>query len=655
MTAFGAPQLGEGDRSWLQRLGRAPAQHVPRVIRAAFAARVSTDDQQDPTLSLPRQLAACQRGLPDNMVVVLHFYDIESGRGDLALRGHGDAHEKFDLPIPRDGGIDDLLAEAKRADRRFDVVICESVDRIARITYYGTKIEHELEQAGVLLLAADEGISLARRRATNVLTRRMKQGIAEWYVLDMLEKSWGGFEIHTKQGWNIGRAPYGYLADSIPHPVPARRAEGKHKTRLIPDPERADIVRQIFHWRISERLGYRVIAERLNLDLAVYPPPMPTDPRRAVGRWTGSAVREILKNPKYTGHMVWNRRATKKGGKVNPVSAWVFSAEPTHPAIITPEEFAAAHAVSPYRERCKSGSEPNTHPATRHSYALRSYLVCDQCGRRMFGKTRRRLTYYACQPPDGRRPQDHPVSVLVPEAPLLDLLTTFFNTRLLGPDRIDLLAAGLIDADEGAVAEHTRRLAAVQRRLDEVTSRQGRLLRQAEDADARDPFTLGLRGRYNDLDAERRTLEAQVADLQATPPSPNVSSAGQLLDLLPIANLDLADLPTTVLRALCEAFRIRITYDHRSGRVHYGAELAAEALDDLTEVIMRRAQICDVPPAGPAPDGKLTGRSWWWPNGASRCSRGGSGSAALLTASARARAVAALMVTRRVACFFAWL
>ena len=40
------------------------------------------------------------------------------------------------------------------------------------------------------------------------------------------------------------------------------------------------------------------------------------------------------------------------------------------------------------------------HPQTRRSYVLRSYLVCDLCGRRMFGKTRRKgereYTYYAC-------------------------------------------------------------------------------------------------------------------------------------------------------------------------------------------------------------------------------------------------------------------
>jgi site-specific DNA recombinase len=53
---------------------------VPGVIRAAFAGRTSTYDQQDPTLSLPRQLRASQDVLPADAVIVAHFYDIESGR-----------------------------------------------------------------------------------------------------------------------------------------------------------------------------------------------------------------------------------------------------------------------------------------------------------------------------------------------------------------------------------------------------------------------------------------------------------------------------------------------------------------------------------------------------------------------------------------------
>jgi hypothetical protein len=196
---------------------------MPGVVRAAFAGRTSTYDQQDPTLSLPRQLRASQAVLPADAVIVAHFYDIESGRKELADRGHGHAHEQFEIPVPRDGGIADLLAEAERPGRRFDVVICESIDRIARRTYIATEIEPRLEQAGVRLIAADEPVILAgggrkAKTATQVLTRRVKQGVAEWYVLEILEKSWGGFEMHAEAGFNIGKPCYGYQAAGCPTP-----------------------------------------------------------------------------------------------------------------------------------------------------------------------------------------------------------------------------------------------------------------------------------------------------------------------------------------------------------------------------------------------------------------------------------------------------
>jgi hypothetical protein len=147
---------------------------------------VCRPDNQDPTLSLPRQLDNSRRALPDEFVIVAHFYDVESGRTPDELRGQTYAHEQLDIPIPRDGSVADLLAESRRPDRRFVAVICESIERVARTMYGGTKIEHELEQAGVALLAADEGIdrntipelaggSGPVKRATPTLTRRVKQ------------------------------------------------------------------------------------------------------------------------------------------------------------------------------------------------------------------------------------------------------------------------------------------------------------------------------------------------------------------------------------------------------------------------------------------------------------------------------------------------
>jgi site-specific DNA recombinase len=86
-------------------------------------------------------------------------------------------------------------------------------------------------------------------------------------------------------------------------------------------------VPKIFDLRVTDLLSYRAIAGVLNQDLEAWPPPQPVDPARAVGRWTPSAVREILTNPKYTGFMVWNRRATKDKlhpGKIVPKEQWII-------------------------------------------------------------------------------------------------------------------------------------------------------------------------------------------------------------------------------------------------------------------------------------------------------------------------------------------
>lgn len=148
--------------------------------------------------------------------------------------------------------------------------------------------------------------------------------------------------------------------------MPARRAQGKTKSRLIPDPDRAAAVQAIFSWRVGERLGYKAIAGLLNADLDRYPPPQPTRPDMRVGRWTGSSVYEVLHNPKHTGYMVWNRRATKRlRGKVNPVSDWVWSSRPTHDALVSREFFLSAWQIAGERERSRTAGANSAHPQTR--------------------------------------------------------------------------------------------------------------------------------------------------------------------------------------------------------------------------------------------------------------------------------------------------
>jgi hypothetical protein len=583
----------------------APAQAMAATpVPVAWLGRTSTEDAQDPTLSLPRQLSNARAALPPDWVIVAHFYDVESGRKDPGTRGHSQAHAQFGIPIPRDGGIADLLAESVRPDRRFAAVICESIERVARRTYFGTKIEYELEQAGVALLAADEPIVTGRRakRATPTLTRRVKQAISEWYVLQMLELSWDGFRIHTEQGWNTGKPPYGYAAEKLPHPVPARRAEGRTKHRLVPDPSTAPTVTRMFHLRAFERLTYDGIADRLNLDLIAHPPPEPILGGTACGRWTGSAVRGILQNPKYTGYQVWNRRASKKGGLCNDPAEWVWSPRPTHEPLVTREVFDAAAAVSGHRRGSRPGAGANRHPATKRSYVLRSFVRCALCGRRMSGKTRNGVPYYACEVDRWQRTKaefaSHPKSLSVGEKTVLAEVSRFFAGHVFGPDRHAHLAATLAasSAAQDGQKSTAHERAQLEKDLAALERRQGRLIQTLAEGtgdhedgtphfgpDEERAFRDGIRTQHAALVREHRTLSERLAKLTATPAAPTGGDPA-LLDALPVLPVDLARVPEELQRRLYDAFQLQITYHRPQRELTLRVTIAADAVNTLVSL-----------------------------------------------------------------------
>ena len=140
---------------------------------------------------------------------------------DLDARGHGTAHQQVEVGIPRDGGIADLLAEAARPEPRFAAVMCENIERSGRDTFYALRLEKQLSGAQIPLLATDEPIDVNGMNATTLLVRRVKQGIAEWYRFQLKDAAWKGLREHALAGFNIGSVPYGYLAQRVPHPVPA--------------------------------------------------------------------------------------------------------------------------------------------------------------------------------------------------------------------------------------------------------------------------------------------------------------------------------------------------------------------------------------------------------------------------------------------------
>ncbi|SEE25578.1 Site-specific DNA recombinase [Amycolatopsis lurida] len=536
-------------------------------MRVAFLGRTSTEDLQDPRQSMLRQLANCKSAIPESWVIVAHFYDVESGRMELGDRGQGADYERFDIPVPRAGGIADLLKEAPSRTRTFDIVICEGISRVARRAFEGLSVERELERADVPLFASNEPITLSGSRAQRVLQRRINQSIAEYEVLNTLEQSWGGLCTHVRDGWNIGKPPYGYKAKVVPHPSPAKAEKGKTKSRLEPDSERAETVVQIALWRYHEGLGYNTIADRLNADPERYPPPTAPSKSRTRGAWSKSSVAGVLKNPKYTGYQVFNRRATtSKRGRVNEPFKWVWSPKPVHEPLIAKWMFDELTSRRETRRGSRADDQPNSNPSAERTYLFRG-MVVHSCGRRMAGDTKHnRLFYYLCWPGKNNRGDTGPhaglpAAIRLREDELLEAVSAFYSDRLFSPERRGIIETDLATVDDSAAQERRAEREHLQRQLTDVARRQDSVLRQAQDGAPDDPFAKALRQNYNKLEDDKSAAMAAIAHLNAEDekqPAKPTSSDLNCLEGLPHLQLKLACAPQALLRRLFEITQLTV-------------------------------------------------------------------------------------------------
>ncbi|WP_340687819.1 recombinase family protein [Amycolatopsis coloradensis] len=583
-----------------------PTALLRNEVRVAFLARTSTEDQQDPRQSILRQLGNSKAAIPESWVIVAHFYDVESGRMDLASRGRGENYERFDIPIARDGGITELLTEAASPKRRFDVVICENIARVARRAFEGLSVERELERNDVPLFGSNEPITDSGSSAQRILQRRINQSVAEYEVLNTLEQSWGGLCTHVREGWNIGKPCHGYKAKVFKHPNPAKAAKGYTKSRLEPDDLKGETVTQIALWRYYERLGCDTIADRLNADLDKYPPPEPPGKRRARGVWGRSSVYDILRNPKYTGYQVFNRRATRsRRGKHNDPIKWVWSPAPVHEPLIPKWMYDAINAGWKSNQGSRDGTEPtNKHPATVRTYLFRGRMF-HECGRRMFGDPRHGRAYYLCRPNNNNnnrgRPDrfaDHEKVLYLREDSVLDAVAKLFADRVFGPDRRAILEADLERVDDHVATEREAERDRIRRKLAEIDKQQASILKQAQQGDPDDPFTTALRGSYNNLAGEEKRLLAKIteldeADLAATPKEMTADDL-PLIDALPYLAMNLALAPAPYLQALFEAVQLAIMVHDDGEHATITIKLPADQLPEITHVAER---ITDVAPS----------------------------------------------------------
>ncbi|WP_420036071.1 recombinase family protein [Streptomyces sp. cg28] len=273
-----------------------------------------------------------------------HFWDVESGMLPPELRGLGtrEMYDALAVPIPRDGGLQDLVDRAEQLGVTH--VLAERSDRVARAMLTSLTVEHELERIGVEVVYANEptgGTESGRLR-----TRRYSQVDAEIYRATLMEMSMGGQFQHAVQGWNHGYPPYPYVAvidENAPAQERGRFGAERPKRKLVPhpDPRRFDAARELCRLRREEHLKAADIIAVLAADPEKYP---------IDDRWTHNRVEGLIANPKLTGYQVYNRKATRTGregfSRRNPISQWVWSPKTVHEPVVSVQEWKQAQEIT---------------------------------------------------------------------------------------------------------------------------------------------------------------------------------------------------------------------------------------------------------------------------------------------------------------------
>lgn len=340
------------------------------MTRAAIYLRVSTEEQARHGYSLAAQREACwERARRLGAAEVLEFAD-EGVSGALLERPGLSA-----------------LREALRG-RGIQLVVVMDPDRLARNLSHQLLVTEEIEKARARL----EFINFEwRNTPEGQLFYAVRGAIAQFEKEKIRERTTRGRRQKAKTGrLPLAFRPYGYDYD-------------RAASMLVVNEREAELVRWMFGWLLTEGEGPNGIARRLNA-LGI--------PARKGGVWHRNVVRQILRNPVYTGVFWANRydtaglglnrhrpREERLAPTVRPQEEWIPIPVP---AIIDQGQWEQAQRMLDRARRLWSGRP-------RAEYLLSGLVICGRCGLSMTGQRvkewgRRRRVYTCRRGSQGARP-----------------------------------------------------------------------------------------------------------------------------------------------------------------------------------------------------------------------------------------------------------
>lgn len=265
--------------------------------------------------------------------------------------------------------------------KRFEVLVFKEVARVGRDKQENPAIVGMFEQYGIRVIAINDNYdSLNKDNITfGILSVLAEQESRKTSV----RVSTGKKEKARRGQWNT-TAPIGYVLN-------------KPTKTLVVDPEKREIIEQIFDMYVNSDVGTFLIAQRLNS----------SGKRTNKGNlFSRETVKKILVNPAYIGHTIYGKKRNElerkydDSGKMTKKKVTIkidrgdwLTIENTHEPIISKETFYSAQ---------EKLSDRGHHRTPRRAYhPLTGILYCEKCGEGMVCQKRsfkdKEYRYYICK------------------------------------------------------------------------------------------------------------------------------------------------------------------------------------------------------------------------------------------------------------------
>ena len=365
----------------------APVQ-ISNYFPTAIYVRLSIENsgKDDDGDSIANQISFCKAYLAEH--TDLKLYDIYEDNGEKGTN--------FDRP------------EFKRMmdDIRSGKVKCVLVKDLSRFgrdyIEAGEYLEKIFPFMGIRFISISDGYdSLNCDDAESALMIPLKNMINDVYAKDISRKIITSFRARQEKGEFLPAfAPYGYV----------KSKEVAYRYEI--DQETAPYVRMVFEWK-AEGVSHNEICKRLNDMGAVTPARRKVD--LGIWRaekykhtvWHGRTIIDIMKNPTYTGCIVYGRipKSLYEGIKMHraPEEEWRYVPD-AHEPIISQELFDKVQKMFADRaEKFKAKMDENAPLRELVTNHFKGKIYCGDCGKRM----------RFVKPTDKRYPvdQDHAVYV----------------------------------------------------------------------------------------------------------------------------------------------------------------------------------------------------------------------------------------------------